>query len=297
MISVSLVMLTYNRKESVETSLRANLASAGATIDEIIHVDNGSDPGFAQWFKDEFEPEVQILHETNQGVAKGYNRGMLLASSSHIVITGCDRVMPYHWLKHMCLAFEKIENTGVISCYSSPTEAAKTGFTGRFKAEPETVSGVNIRRASPCEARMHSKEFLFRTGLFREDLGLYGMEDCEWVERAERVAKEDGLINYVLPNLNVAHHLSDDDFKSTIPGYTSYKNFKTAQNDEGYKQDLVKRCWELGNPYYNPYTRREEPILFSDSWCPSCRGTGWSGGDPGGYPCICGQIADNGEKK
>ncbi len=239
-ITVSLVMLTMNRMEAVEQSLTANLASAGYPVREIIHVDNGSDPGFAHWFKCVFNPAIQVLHATNLGVAKGYNRGMLLATSSHIVITGCDRLMPKQWLLEWVKAAQLISNTGAISCYT----AGRGGGT-------EILNGVAIRYGRPLEARMHSRNFLLGAGFFREDLDLYGYEDVEWSDRAERYARIHGLVNYTLPDLGLASHLK---FEGTTRSYVEMKN---VEHSVEWKRQLVRDCHRLGNPFYNPYSRIE----------------------------------------
>ncbi len=266
MISVSLVILTWNRLESVRRSLTANLKSAGYPIREIIHVDNGSESGFADWFQAEFKPAIQVRHATNLGVSKGYNRGFLLATSSHIVITGCDRVMPDNWLLEMVQAAHVIPETAVISVYTDehPT---------RCRA-PITLNGLEVVPALPFEARFHSREFLLDVGFFREDFGLYGYEDCEWSDRAERVAREQGRVSYILPHIGDAIELPDDDFGSDMPG-AAYDAFKVKENDQRDKMLLKEMCWALDNPYYNPYARVEvtpplQPVSFYE-WCNEMR--------------------------
>lgn len=256
MLKVSLVLLTWNRAQSVIYSLSENLKSAEYPIHEIIHVDNGStDRQAVDWINWEIGADVQILHGGNLGVAKGYNRGMLLATGSHIVITGCDRLMPKGWLSSMVRAAEKIPETGVISCYSTPCAAYMLDqFQSRWRGQEHERNGVVIREAHVAEARFHSREFLHKAGLFREDFGLYGYEDVEWAERAARVARENGWLNYVLPKLGYATHLPDTD------GGAGYGEFKADHNLMPWKKELAERCWSLGNPYYNPYWR-DEPDL------------------------------------
>lgn len=256
-MKVSLVLLTHNRSNSVIQSLSANLKSAGYPLHEIVHVDNASVGQLGvEWITANAQPSVQVLHTENLGVAKGYNRGMLLATGSHIVITGCDRIMPDNWLKQMVRAAKAIPETGVISCYSRPSAAFLLDrFESRYLGEPFEQAGIHLRPAHVAEARFHSRDFLLKAGFFREDFGLYGYEDVEWAERAARVARQYGLRNYVLTNMDHAFHLDDAD------GGANYQVFKREQNAEPYKKALAQRCWELGSPYYNPYSRIEAPIL------------------------------------
>lgn len=253
-ISVSLVLLVHNRLEVSFQCLARNLESAGYPVDEIILVDNGSkQPELIvhvwQKYIQNRSPDVFINHEQNLGVAKGYNRGMLLSTCSHIVITGSDRIMPNNWLKHWAEAFHYIPNTGVISLYSHPTEASLSGqLESRYLSTPYEVPNWNvlIRESMACEARIHSRDFLMKAGFFREDLGLYGYEDVEWVERAKRVAQENGLINYCLADQPLAQHVIEGDTED-------YKTFKKKENDQPWKAHKVVELWKAGNPYYNPY--------------------------------------------
>lgn len=252
-ITVSLVILTWNRKASVERSLSANLNNAGYPVREIIHVDNGSEDGYTDWFKKTFKPKVQVCHDTNLGVATGYNRGLVLATSSHIVITGCDRVMPDNWLHTFADAIKSVPNTGVISCYTAP-------HTERYRGEEVQIGGYHIRRSIPVEARIHSRSFLHLTGYWREDFGIYGYEDSEWSDRAEARARENGLINYIIPSMGYAKHLSDQDFHLKPEGkiYSQYKNEIHA---DPRRKALWLRCHGRNSPYYNPYSRLEPDLL------------------------------------
>lgn len=253
MIRPSLVILTWNRKPSVEKSLNANIASAGYPLHEIVHVDNGSEPGFCEWFKNTFKPSVQVIHDKNLGVAVGYNRGLLLATGTHQVITGCDRIMPKNWLKTWVECFQKIRHTGVISCYTGP-------HPERMRAGPQHINGIWVQQALATEARMHSRKFLFDTGYWREDFGTYGYEDSEWANRAARVAKEQDLINYIVSGMGEAVQLRDDDFPHKIDG-KSYRDFKNEIHADPRRKALFNKCNQLGSPYYNPYSRTEPDLL------------------------------------
>lgn len=249
-ITVSLVILTWNRRASVEHTLVRNLLTAAYPIHEIIHVDNGSLPGFCDWFEQRFKPSVQIRHKTNRGVAVGYNRGMALANGSHVVITGMDRIMPDRWLAEWVQALQLIPQTGVISCYIN-----KPGIG--FDYPTANINGIPIKQCHPMHARIHSKEFLFQTGFWREDFGLYGYEDAEWADRANKVARENNLINYMLPELGRAELLTCEDFETKVNGEV-YWDFKQKLHSDPRRRGLMRWCKENGSPYYNPFYRVEE---------------------------------------
>lgn len=251
MIDVSLVILTWNRWKSVSQSLSTNIERAGYPIREIVHVDNGSTPDFILKFKTMFRPSVQVLHDHNQGVAAGYNRGLALATSTHVVITGCDRVLPDQWLKTWVRCFESVPETGVVACYTGAYEE-------RMRGHPVDRQGITIQRAIPVEARMHSKAFLHLVGYFREDFGLYGFEDAEWSDRAEKRAQENGLLNYIVHDMPRAVHLPDNDFEGTLGD--DYARWKKQIHPDPWNRALWIDCHRRNSPYYNPYSRHEENI-------------------------------------
>ncbi len=261
-MKISLVVLTYNRIKTADRCLSLNIASAGHPIHEIIHVDNGSTEQTADgvslvnYFRSKYKPSVQIINRENLGVSKGYNRGMAMATGTHIVITGCDRIMPDQWLDMFVHSATIIQNTGVISWYSHPTKASVANILHERYAGDEFFvedCGYKFGPFQPClpaEARFHSRSFLQQTGYFREDFGLYGYEDVEWSERAARVARENGLINYTLNWVPLAEHI-DDDFQ--MPDGNTYRHFKATENGDPRKEALAKLKYEEESPYYNPY--------------------------------------------
>ncbi len=251
-ISVSLVILTWNRWDSVSRSLTANLNSAYYPIKEIIHVDNGSEDGFCDQFTDTFLPAKQVRHWENQGVAVGYNTGLALASGSHVVITGCDRVMPDGWLATWVDHLEAIPETGVIASYSYAA-------VERMRGGPVWHKGKEIQKAIPVEARIHSKDFLFKVGFMREDFGLYGYEDAEWSDRAEKYARENGYLNYIVAGQPWCKELPDSDFGSV--GDKTYRQYKDEIHADPRRKALFKRCHQLGSPHYNPFARVEPNLL------------------------------------
>ena len=96
MVQVSIILLTYNRKELTE-HVRDNIKKAGYKIDEIIWIDNGSTDGVD--LSD--IADISVRYKENTGVAKGYNTGFRLARGKYIVIPGTDMFLPKDWLLKM----------------------------------------------------------------------------------------------------------------------------------------------------------------------------------------------------
>jgi GT2 family glycosyltransferase len=247
----SLVVLTYNRAKTVRESMEHNLSNAGRMIDEIIHVDNGSTDDVCQVMQ-EFKPDVTILNKTNLGVAKGYNRGVVLATGSHIVINGCDRKMPDNWLATYEKYFETIPSTGVISCYSQPMD--KISERNRSSdGKQETMNGLEIHRAMPMGAKCFPRELLRDVGHLREDFGLYGHEDVEWGYRFERVCQEKWLMSYIIPGFQAEHMGSEGIKEYNGIDKPDYHAFKQTEATDPAKEELMTKCRNEGFLYYTPY--------------------------------------------
>lgn len=258
MKKVSWIILTYGRNRTVETAFIHNLADMGLYKDdvEIIWVDNGSpDKKFLQL---DGACDTYVDFAENQGVAKGYNAGYRLATGEYVVITGCDRLMPDLWLNNLLWAADNIPNTGIVSVYSQPIEKVSE----RKRSEPYPVKIEEsheehteiIQHALPFEARIISRELFNKIGYLREDFGLYSHEDCEWAYRAERVTKELGLRNYILPAMGIAEHLGTEGVKP-FDGKDDedYHAFKARECKDPWKEKLMSWCRERNWPYYNPY--------------------------------------------
>lgn len=250
-VKVSWIILTYNRFETVGKAFKHNFVSSGVSLSEfnieIIWVDNGSsfcdlsDLGHISPLDN--LATIRILNRQNLGVAKGYNRGMAMATGDYIVITGCDRIMPNNWLARMLEAFFKVPNMGCVSCYTGSEDAIHDRYPTQRKVEE--VNGIKFIQALPFEARMFPRSMLSEVGYFHEGFGLYGYEDCHWGPRFVKIAKEKNLICCTLPDFK-AEHLGEQDSKE-------YKDFKDKENNENWKWELVKKLAHDGYPKFNPY--------------------------------------------
>lgn len=248
-MKVSWVILTYNRAATVKRAVTHCMENAGEAWDELVWVDNGSTDSVRD-FMTSLKPDVTVLNKENLGVAKGYNRGMALASSDYIVITGCDMLMPKNWLTKMKDGFRKIPKTGIVSIYSAPMN-----FTPeRKRGETQTVNGLEIQPAMPISRRMLSRELLRRVGYFHEGFGLYGWDDVVWANRAERVCKALGLSCYTYPG-EVAEHLGTEGIvMADGKDEQSYHEFKRAEVFDPEKQKLLQKLSDQQWPYFNPWS-------------------------------------------
>lgn len=240
-MKISWLVLTHNRFELVDKSFSHNLACAGAKHDELIWADNGSTDG-TLGYAEFICPDVLIKYKNNVGVPKAYNQLFSAATGDLLVITGCDMLMPDNWLLTLKTYMEKIPNTAVASMYSAPLDKCPE----RVRGERTEINGLPIVPGMPMGRKIFTKDFLKKVGYFREEFGLYGWEDVEWGLRAERVAKELGLLNYVIPDQIPTHMGKTEDSPE-------YKAWKKAQSDDPAKHALMEWCRVNNYPYHNPF--------------------------------------------
>jgi GT2 family glycosyltransferase len=253
-LKISWVMLTYGRGETVKRSFEHNLEKAGRKHDELIWVDNGSKHEDFTTLTQTLWPHTSanIFHRENQGVAKGYNRGMSIATGDVIVITGCDRLMADQWMATLELYFNGIPHTGIISVYSQPNESVPERFK---EAKPiiEEFDQLEIIQALPIGAKMFRRDLLKDIGYLREDFGMYGWEDVEWAYRAQRYCDRKGLLSYIIPGFTSEHMGSEGVEEYNGKDAKEYHEFKKREAMDPKKSEVMNWCRDNDFPYYNPY--------------------------------------------
>lgn len=249
-MKISWIILTFNRMGTVKHAVTHNLAYAGREPDEIIWVDNGSSDQMLEFAK-EIKPDVLIANKQNLGVAKGYNRGLALATGDYLVITGCDRLMPENWLATWVKYLENIPQTGIISCYTAPLEQVPERRRGETTIHMKSV--LPYIPAMPFEARIIPKSLHQKAGYLLESLGLYGWEDNAWAERVEKLTRDQGLINYIIPGMT-AHHLGCEGISDwNGRDEADYHSFKMKEARDPNKQKIIEQYRKDHHPYFNPY--------------------------------------------
>ncbi|MCP5104281.1 MAG: glycosyltransferase family 2 protein [bacterium] len=174
MKQVSIVMLSFNRKNDVAEGVRELLSQNYKNI-EIIVVDNGSSDETAQMVNEKFPQEqVKLIAlEDNIGVA-AYNIGFNSASGEFIVILDDDSFPEKNAIPRMVEEFEKNEKLGVVA------------FDVRNYAE-FTGEAVSARRREPSESSRYQlafngcgvgirKNVIQRVGGYPEEFFLYWNE-------------------------------------------------------------------------------------------------------------------------
>lgn len=93
MIKVSVVILTWNSREMVDTCLSSLALGLGSSPFEVIVVDNGSSDDTLTVVRTQ-HPEVQVLsNPSNRGVAPARNQGIRAARGEYVVLLDDDTVV------------------------------------------------------------------------------------------------------------------------------------------------------------------------------------------------------------
>lgn len=256
-MKISWVILTYNRSNSVTKAIPHCMANAGMRWDEVIWVDNGSSQPERSAIKHMLQVQqkdlgfnlTQCMLHTNLGVAKGYNTAMALAQGTHLVITGCDMMMPENWLRDMSQLFTDVPNMGISTIFANPI----VNTPERIRGEVEMINGKRVRPAMPIERRMLSVKLQREIGYLHEGFGMYGWEDVYWAHRAEKYCKEKKLRCLNLID-KVAQHLGTEgnvgyDHKDEH----EYWRWKKSQVNDPKKTELMNQLSRDGWPRFSPY--------------------------------------------
>ncbi len=253
--TVSWVILTYNRAEMVDRALTHCMDNAGDKWDELIWVDNGS--SFKDWsyLNAVLDPDISIRNKTNLGVAKGYNRGLGLATKDYIVLTGCDMLLPDNWLATFKRYVTEIPQTGVACIYSKPLsecpDRMRKSYAGVWSYD--SFNGLPIAHAMPIERRIFRRSLLSEIGYFPEDFGLYGYDDVAWSFRAEKVCDQMGLLYYVIPDMQSIHLGTEGASEYDGKEDAEYHRMKRKEADDQRKMLTLARRKAQGWPKFTPF--------------------------------------------
>jgi GT2 family glycosyltransferase len=111
---ISIVVLNYNKREDLDRNLR-RLREIPFESKEIIVVDNASTDGSVEMIREEF-PEVKLIASpTNDGVAKGRNRGFRAARGEYVIYLDDDSVAPVDVCEQVVGQFEARPEVGCLA--------------------------------------------------------------------------------------------------------------------------------------------------------------------------------------
>lgn len=256
MKTVSLALLTWNRADVFLDTMNVSLRNGGMAFDEIIWVDNGSEPdqyAMMEKFMAEFPNVTKVRYHKNTGMAQGFNTTLCLSRSDYIVLTGPDVYHPDGWVKLFYDYMETLPDAGIVAQYTVPIESVPERY--RASREIEIVNGLPVLRAMPMDHYCIRRSIFQTVGYWREDFGPYGWSDVEWLYRCEKMLPTMGLNCYVIPGVK-SNHLGSEGAYEFKPGNGDTEDYHAWKNKEAHKPsniDLIKKCRAAGHPHYSPF--------------------------------------------
>lgn len=254
MSDVSIALLTWNRAKVFEETMNVSLRNTGMDWGEMVWTDNGSEPEQYERMKifmSQFKVTAHVRYDHNTGMHRGFNTSLALSRSKYVVLIGPDVIMPDGWLKLFYDYAERIPDAGIVAMYTVPIEKVPERY--RKNRNVETVNGLPVLRALPFDHFIIRRSIFQQVGYWREDFGLYGWSDVEWLERCEAILPKHGLNCYVIPNLHCNHLATagaEEFRKENSPDYNAWKQ---AEAKLAHNTNLIQKCRAEGNPYYSPF--------------------------------------------
>lgn len=246
-MDVSIVIPTYNRKDSVLKTLEA-LRAVDYPHDcwEAVVMDDGSTDGTKEaicaWIGATQAP-VRYVWQQNSGRSRARNRGADEARGKLLIFIDNDIIVPPDFIRLHLETHAAHPNSWVVGKIIQAPELRRTPF-GRYRAEliDRTYSGLPDDRISETEA-MTTQNVSMPIEHFRElggfDPSLTGPEDWELSWRA----RQRGARLLYNPQLQVLH----DDWAISLDSYCE------RERDYESTQVLLYRKWGEASPWARLY--------------------------------------------
>jgi len=206
-MNLSVIMATYNRRDSLEKSLnRLQQLNYSDEKHEIIIVNDGSVDGTKE-FLNQKEKEIenlQVFHnKKNKGIGATRNKAIKHARGEYIFCTDDDSLVPEDWIQQHFKRHEK-ENVDVVDGIAYPTEinyieAYKIASHWEDYRESRLLDTYHTKEVMKTGNLSLKKEILDDVGYFNEELAR-----GEDTELGKRILKN-GYTILKDPELRVEH--------------------------------------------------------------------------------------------
>jgi hypothetical protein len=115
-MKISLVLISYNRKDDIKKSIESMLAQT-TKPDEIIVVDNNSADGTKEMVMKNFPKVKLIILPGNEGLCFAANVGFKNSQGKYVGIVESDMTLSKNWIEEVIKAFEKNPEVGIACPY------------------------------------------------------------------------------------------------------------------------------------------------------------------------------------
>lgn len=187
-----LILLSWNNLKILKQCIDSILRFTYTPLNLII-IDNGStEKGMREYLlslkgNDAINIEI-ITNPTNEGFAKGMNKGLKTSSSPHVCLLNNDILVTEGWLEEMIKIAEENSEIGIVNPSSNNfglrfgKDTTLEEFASAFKSQSgkwiEMESGIGF-------CMLIKREVINKIGYLDEDYGLAFFEDRDYSRRAK----------------------------------------------------------------------------------------------------------------
>lgn len=256
-ILVSIIIVTWNRKEDLNKTL-LKLKSLPAKKVEIIVVDNNSNDGTSDLVKNAFSDVKLVVLSKNVGHAIGINEGFKIAKGKYLLLLDDDSYIKEKDLEDMVGKFESEPNLGVLAFNIIDLRSMKSQWQNLNLSivKPNSDGSYPFFTFLGCGAGL-KKEAFVKAGFFKRD---FFMSEEE-IELTTRMLIEGYDARYY-PHFYVYHEVSPRRGKGGMLGsrinynvrnsiwfiWKYFPFFKAANLTIGYLLVLLIQSFRAGVP-------------------------------------------------
>lgn len=139
MITVSIIVLSYNTKELLRSCLESIYNYLPKEIFEVIVLDNASKDGSAEMVKKDFPQVNLIISEKNLGFAKGINTATKDAKGKYLFFLNSDAVLQDDSVLKMPQILDEEKNAGIIGGQLLHSDRSFQRSFGKFYTLPHAI--------------------------------------------------------------------------------------------------------------------------------------------------------------
>ncbi len=235
---VSIIIPVHNQIEYTKMCIDSIRKNTQRNDYEIIIIDNASDDGTFEFFKN--QNIKYIYNNENKGVAKAWNQGIEKAKGEYICIINNDIIVCKNWLTGFLMVYESIKNAGILS---PGTKEGKLNYDFESYSENFTKRMKNIKEKGFTGWCMFIKKARFEeTGFFSEEFNIGIGEDTDFYFRL----KEKGYESYITGAVFVHHFGSKtlNDIKAKTGDKFEKSNIEKLKKKWNIKENYLKRKTE-----------------------------------------------------
>ena len=271
--SISIVVLTHNRRPLLQQCVENVLLRTSELTGEIIIWDNASDDDSPQYLDQLEDPRLRIIHHPANIGVNAYARAFRQATGDYLVEVDDDVIdAPPRWDETLVKAFEKVPHIGYLAANLAHnphdiTSGVMYGINAHMY-RTEEVNGVRLKVGGPVGGwcSLTSRELHDRVGGWQEHKQAFWQEEAAFLDRLLSL----GYGCACLEDLLVTH-ASGPHYARTPPAKLAYwrSYTRSASRKDAVKRSILRvpmvRSLNERHEWFHPPRERPDYLrLYSD---------------------------------